>query len=435
VGIDATKRSLVAGRFQPGCDRMLIAEEFEKCQAAVGRFTIDGASLNDGSNSHCKNFCCPDKPFEQATIRGHNVFLNGPFDDRLAVMLEHYCREKAEDPYNTSGCFVVPKWRGNPWQKYLAGMQVLKRYPKGSRIFMAINEKTGNRELMPGIPWEVLVYWDPRKRRPRPRVALNTVVDESSHVGVSTTVSMEVKGRFAGASCNVLFDSGSREHSFISEAFVRREGVPISPHTDVHVVAYDGRVNPAVGTVKAKLSLPGLNEMTKLIVVTMDADLDIILGSDWLTAHKAKLDYEEAVVTAKTNNKTLTISANRWQGPSMGPERVGLRSRPSKARLLTFAQVKRFVRKQARMFMVSVKKTEPVDEHADVADIRELLEHGKSPSISGKGLVDQSLIDGLVDDFQDVLREPPPGLPKERRTVHTIPTLDGAQPPYRPPFR
>ncbi len=46
-----------------------------------------------------------------ALLRGHHVFLNGPWDDRLAVMMEHYCREKADDPYNTSGCFfaIVPK--------------------------------------------------------------------------------------------------------------------------------------------------------------------------------------------------------------------------------------------------------------------------------------------------------------------------------------
>jgi len=154
AGICPEKTDLVAGRFQPGCDRMLCPHEFSLCQEATGKiFTIDGASLDDGSNAHCKNYCSPSNPFEQAALAGHHIFLNGPYDDRLAIMFDHYCQEKAKDPYNAFGCFVVPKWRGAPWQKYLSVMQVLKRYPKGSRIFWAINYETGKRELMPGTTW------------------------------------------------------------------------------------------------------------------------------------------------------------------------------------------------------------------------------------------------------------------------------------------
>ena len=49
------------------------------------------------------------------------------------------------------------------------------QFPVKTRIFSAINVLTGQRELMDGIPWEVLIYYDPPWTRPKPRVRLATV--------------------------------------------------------------------------------------------------------------------------------------------------------------------------------------------------------------------------------------------------------------------
>lgn len=428
------KHSVVAGKFEPGCDRMILHSEVLKYQTATaGPFTLDGASLPDGSNSHCEHFCSPDDPFEKAAVRGHKVILNGPWDDRLAVMMEHYCREKAADPYNTSGCFVVPKWRGAPWQKYLAGMQVLCKYPKGSRIFQAINAETGKRELMPGVPWEVLVYWDPPKTRPAPRVHVRLMVLDDDTVTVNSTVSMEVQGKYAGASCTVLLDSGSRELSFVSEAFVARQGLQVKPAPDLIVVSFDGHEVPAKGFVQSGLQLGNMVESTRLFVVPMDESTDIILGSDWLTSHGVVLDYDKAQVTARHGRRRVSVPARRVARASWS-SRPRLRAATVRAAALSISKVKRLLRKKAFAFAVHVRQVSPDSANVEF-DVKDLLEKPDLHSVSGQGLCDQQLIDGLLANFQDVLREPPPGLPRARGTVHTIPTVEGAKPPYRPPFR
>jgi hypothetical protein len=106
--------------------------------------------------------------------------------------------------------------------------------------------------------------------------------------------------------------------------------------------------------------------------------------------------------------------------------------------MLSYVQLKRLLRqrKLASAFTVMVKKADPTktDEDAEL-NVRDLLDKPELSSVSGRGPVQQELVDDLVAEFADVLREPPPGLPRKRKTVHTIPTVDGADPPYRPPFR
>jgi transposase InsO family protein len=439
VGIKSTEARLVAGRFFPGDDRMLLHTEYLQCELSSGRiFTLDGACLPDGSNAHCNNYCSKDKPFEQAALQGHHVFLNGPFTDHLAVMLEHYCREKAADPYETSGCFVVPKWRGAPWQKYLSGMQVLKRYSKKSRIFRAIDARTGKRELMPGIPWEVLVYYDPPKVRPIPRVRLNMVVNDpmviDSAVTVHPSVSMELKGTYAGASCSVLLDSGSRDVSFISEAFVARNNLRVGPCPDLYVVSFDGHDVRAKGVVNLKLKLESFVEPTRLFVVPMDGSVDIILGGDWLSSHHVVLDYSRARVTARNGRRWWTFDARRVPRSSW-PGRTPVKASRLKTAIMTLNKAKRLLHKKAFAFVVNLKQTNPEKPAEAEFDIRELFKDDGLSCVSGQGLVPQSEVDRLIDEYKDVLREPPPGLPRKRNTVHTIPTEEGSKPTYRHPFR
>ena len=109
----------VARVFEASSDRMLTAEVFQKVQSALGvTFTVDGACNPSGDNSHVPSkFYSTEHPFQSARIRGETLWLNAPFE-QLSEMLEHYRAEKLVDPYNTSGCFVVPR-RGIPVGKRL----------------------------------------------------------------------------------------------------------------------------------------------------------------------------------------------------------------------------------------------------------------------------------------------------------------------------
>jgi len=433
-GLPRSEPAVVAGKFEPGCDRMLISEEFLQCQTAVGRdFSLDGACLDDGSNAHCKNFQSPSNPFEKAAIRGHNVFLNGPWDDRLAVMMEHYCREKSEDPYNTSGCFIVPRWKGAPWQRYLKGMQVLKSYPKGSRIFTAKNMHNGNRELMPGVPWEVLVYWDPPKRRPAPRIRLN-MVSGLEGVSISTTVQMEIEGKYGGTPCSILLDSGSKDLSFVSQSFVERNRLVLKPAPTIQVVSYDGHELPSTHSVTAVLQIGEIREKLSLPVVPMDESLDLILGCDWLTARGAHLYFDKAQISLRSGRRRVAIPAKRIPLPSWSG-RAQLRASTSRPEILHASKARRLLRRRAFSFVVLVNEQLKVDNVRDEFDVSSLIDKPDLASISGQGSMLQTDVDNLTTEFSDVLREPPPGLPRWRETISTIPTIEGAKPPYRAPFR
>jgi hypothetical protein len=93
---------LVAGRFEPGPDRMFDPPQFFKIEEQVGRkFSLEAASREDGSNSLVpENHCSPARPFQEEPAAGHNVWANPPFDQAVEF-LQHYLLEKEKDPTNT----------------------------------------------------------------------------------------------------------------------------------------------------------------------------------------------------------------------------------------------------------------------------------------------------------------------------------------------
>jgi len=177
---------VVAGKFAPGCDRMFSPSEFEALQRAIGRkFTLDGACNKDGSNTLVAgSFCTAEQDsFLEKDLQGHFVFLNGPYA-ALDEFIRHYLEQKEKYPFELSGCFVVPNWPDAPFNKLLKGMHLVKQYGKGTRLFWAVNANTGRRELMPGIPWGVSVWYDPPRTKrlvpPPMRIKLNVTTTASA---------------------------------------------------------------------------------------------------------------------------------------------------------------------------------------------------------------------------------------------------------------
>ncbi len=148
---------------------MLDPHLVNEIQFSLGKkFTLDAACNDSGDNSHVpEHFCSPARSFLDSECRGQFVFMNPPFSQMEEFIL-HYCQEKSQDPSHTSAVIVVPVWRGAEFNKYLKGMHLLKQCPKGSRIFWAKDAISGERRLMPGIPWAVNIWYDPPKMRPRP---------------------------------------------------------------------------------------------------------------------------------------------------------------------------------------------------------------------------------------------------------------------------
>lgn len=142
-------------------DRKLIDSEFQSIQQLTAKFDMDACCDNRGENALVPYmYCSPNNSFLQHNCASQHVWLNPPFDN-AAEFIKHYKQCKASSPHNTSACILVPNWKRAPWQHMLKGMQVIKQYSVGTRLFEAPPLKPGSpRVLLPGIPWGVTVYYD-----------------------------------------------------------------------------------------------------------------------------------------------------------------------------------------------------------------------------------------------------------------------------------
>lgn len=461
--------------FEQSEDRMFDPKEFESLQLAMGRrFTMDGACNDSGDNALVpQNYACPARSFLTAVIAGHFLWLNGPFS-QLRKFLEHYLREKARDPYNTSACILTPAWSGagkpkpGGWRELLKGMTLVKHYPAGSRIFWAVNAATGERELMPGCPFAVDIWYDPPRTRPAPRAVRAVVGGESDE---TAPLAMMATGQFAGHVVRILFDTGATGQGYISAALIGRLGLSakVDRTENTAVAAFDGHALDSHGTITQRLKIRGVREEVTLSVVEMDDSFDVILGDGWLSRHACALDYKSGRMTVEAAGKVYSIPAQpRETSEYLPPPPPALASpyeRTTSRDIVSAAVARRAIRRGKRVLLLHVRESlkEPelaeqsenvreragndaracgaaqegaADEGVDAAAGLRPDDPPAMPQIlSGASLVDGSQLDALLSEYKDVLRDLPAGLPPERPTVHTIPLVEGARPVHARGYR
>lgn len=453
----------LASGFELSEDRMFSKVEFDHMRRALDfQPDIDGACNDSGDNTLVKgHFCSPSRSFLEARLRGRKVYCNPPWS-LAAMFLCHYFQEKMKDPYNTSAVFVLPAWRGADFTVYTKGMTLVKQYAKGTPgLFWAKAAGSGERLPMPGIPWAVNVWYDPPKTRPGPvhRVAVaaqarrdDSCVDLSvDQPGVVTPgLSMQCKGMFAGHRCKVAFDSQA-SNQFVSERLAKHLNLPCEPVVGQEVGGFDGRTQAVVGKVKGRLKLGGLHETLELLVVPLDDGYDIILGDPWFVHHRAVLDWDTGKVEAKAGCKRFSIPV---QMSSSTPLSEVLRGEDSEGDamaagiprkdILSVGQVKALASRNSRMFLVRINTVDTPD--GPQVTIEDEAVRGAPPAwypeqpdggevLSGDGPVPQDEISALKDEFKDVLRDLPEGLPPNRPVSHTVPLVEGAQPVWKHCFR
>jgi predicted aspartyl protease len=82
-------------------------------------------------------------------------------------------------------------------------------------------------------------------------------------------------------STTILFDSGA-SHSFSTEQFVAKHGIPISyMKTHLLVSSPNGEMKSAYVCSEVNLKIKGINFQTDLVVLT-SSGIDVILGMVWL---------------------------------------------------------------------------------------------------------------------------------------------------------
>jgi hypothetical protein len=419
-------------------DRMLLSSEFKALETECGKFDIDLCCDNQGKNSHCRKFCSPSNPAQEARMAGRNVFCNGPFLDQnqYVGILEQYLREKAKKPFTTSGCFVVPDWHSAPWWKQLDGMNLIRYYPRGTVLFSS-PMSDGTRRVMPPIRWPVCVFWDP----PIPRLNnLSTEEDDDSDDGdvfdthatdddqVNPNGSgMSLLGTIHGKECNVFIDSGAegQQANFIRKSFVDQLQVDVV-ESKTKVTFGDGRKSSTYGTAALRLHLKAihgtLRQTMEFTVIDMPDAHDIILGVPFLTLFNPDIDWKRGFITTRNGRKKFTFKPlfNGKESSQRNNNGVHLQR-------VTATEFERdlFAEDTEAVFCLHIR-----DKGDDLA-----ARVGKETSASHLPTDIPPQLRKLVEKYKLLFPETiPKGLPKHSFR-HKIDLIDGAKPHCRYPYR
>lgn len=420
----------------PGCspsadldseDRSILKSEFESIQLLTARFDLDACSDDRGYNALVPTqYCSPNNSFLKHNCASQHVWLNPPFS-RATEFIQHYLESKASSPHNTSACILVPNWRSASFRPLLKGMQVLKQYSQGTRLFEAPGPtESGSRMLLPGIPWGVTVYYDaPQSQHPPTLSAMHSddhllMTFDAKLAGASAAVT-------TAHSAQAVSDSAA-SHCFISRAWVDRIRAHVTPlAADDSAAMADGSALKIYGTCSLKLSLGPFHGRVKAYVTDLASHHDLILGEDWLKEHAATLCYHKNAMLLRQGARTYTVQAKHWVNAPLAPV----------SPLISATQVKRALRKPgAQCFLVLVRKIEADPEKAAAPDSTAISPGPGQPMQPNPVLVPEDKLQALLEKYKHRFSMDLPFLPDHRGPVHhTIPLLPGAKVPPRRSYR
>nr|XP_017239592.1 PREDICTED: uncharacterized protein LOC108212378 [Daucus carota subsp. sativus] len=166
----------------------------------------------------------------------------------------------------------------------------------------------------------------------------------------------------------VLFDSGASK-SFISEKFV-------------------SQLNCEIIALRENLVI----EVANCDRVSL-GEFDVILGMDWLSQHKAKIDCK---------NREVVLS-------TLEEEKVKFKGQKQKKKFLTVIEAQKLLRKGCEAYLAHV-----IDTKKEAPRLEEVP---------------------IVNEFSEVFPEELPGLPPDREIEFSIELIPGAEPVSKAPYR
>ncbi|KAJ9524664.1 hypothetical protein QJQ45_024262 [Haematococcus lacustris] len=205
----------------------------------------------------------------------------------------------------------------------------------------------------------------------------------------------------------LLIDSGAT-HCFVSKTLTARLNLRARDDKQPVVLA-DGSHGETQGICSIKFKLQGVIKTCSCFVIDMPLNYDIILGDEFLLAHKAVIDY---------GARTCTIAGPYNRRVVLKPRTVTTQANTIGLSCITLSRAKRDMRKGAKAALIHVSAA-----NATPIATKAAKEHEYSAPI--KALIKQYA--QVFDDLQ--------GLPPERNIAHTIPLEPGAKPPFRPMYR
>src|SRR5256885_2133879 len=114
-----------------------------------------------------------------------------------------------------------------------------------------------------------------------------------------------------GEQINIIFDSRSRRYA-ISKQFLDRKEQLIDKSSTIKLIdIQENRVTPLGEKLNVQVNMEGVDISVDMVVIE-SKDYNIILGNDWLSKVRARMDYKEEQLTISTNQGDITIPVTCW---------------------------------------------------------------------------------------------------------------------------
>ena len=225
---------------------------------------------------------------------------------------------------------------------------------------------------------------------------------------------MSFISQVAGMPARTLVDTGSVE-TLMTESFAKNSNLclrEVADDSDNTVVLPDGSSLPMKGIARVMLSHDKYREQIDFKIVDLQIPFDIIIGDDWLTGHKAVLQYVPTMVKFYKSDRMFVL-----KGRKAGNNMADASDNEPKVSLLSAMQTKRALRKGCEAKLVMVTHVADKDNDGMIKE-------------AGEGIT------ALIKQYDDVFAsELPQGVPPDRNAFETIPLEPNSEPPFRHMYR
>ena len=443
--------------------RVLTEHARQDIEALIGApLTFDACSSEFACNALTGNFACPSRPFSCADFLGHTVWL-APAPQHVYPCLDHYRRCKSFDPSTAAAVLVPASMRGRA-RGLLQGYRLLRTFPAGTSLF---RPAAGCIDLPQPLTEPHELWYDPPASLPfSPQCA----VTEERAAGLDI-----YDGVLSGSPVRVLADTGAT-HCFVSHRLAARLGLALRPTVAGSVRLADSTHAQIDGECDAKLRIgPFTTDLRLFALPTLLESADLVLGLSFMRRFNAQIDTLRGAMTlTRPSGAPVKLRARNGlpdaalPGPPDATVRACLMdATPTSVKVITAQRAFREAALPvARAGLVYVTHGTPALAQAAVTP------HGTAPALnpgapsplngpcdagaplpngpaSAAGVsskppdpaspptasnpAQNPTLTKLLADYQDVF-EPLTALPPDRGLHHTIPTVPGALPTYRPQF-
>ncbi len=311
--------------------------------------------------------------YNPSTYGGCMSWLHPP-TPAIKDCLQRYLQDKQRSPANTAACILVPA-DDAAWKHLMQGMSLLATFASEDIL-------PSQHEFKTKIPMNLWLD------KPVPPMRCNIMHDETAML-LMTFAGQVIHGNHH-VPAHILIDSGAT-HCFVDTAFAAANSLQCVPG-ETQVLCAGDRMAESPGHVTLSIRMQNFKGNIKAYALSLPSEngIAVILGQTWLTAYKAKLDYDGLCMHYTKGTRTMRLSCIEEE--EMAPSTV--------APQLSFAQLKRAARNGVT-FAVYVTTCD-------------------MPDIAVTGL---DKVHSLVCKYEDVF-EKPSGLPPMRTIGHTINTGD-----------